>query len=110
MSTASESLDDDYSESESESEDSDEMSIKASTKMSVPFQAGGPSITTAESTSPSSYYTLLPLSYESKEVSAVPVEEPKPEVREMSTQTDEWIPFAPAMPSLFRIESGSLQQ
>jgi hypothetical protein len=91
------------------SESEDEESIKASTKRSIPrlSATGGtapPSF--AEGTRPSSFYTAPPILYESKEVSVIPVEEPKPEVREISIQTDEWIPPAPSqppppMPSLF---------
>ena len=116
MSTPSESLDDFHSVltmTENEySESEDEVSIKASTRMSIPppsMRQAPTSGAPPESTRPSSYYATPPVSYESKEVSVVPIEEPKPEVREMSIQTDEWTPPPPLVPSLFRIGSGSQQ-
>ena len=99
MSTPSESLEDfhsvltmtdnDFSESE------DDESIKAS-HMSRRQRTTGSSIAQQR---PSSFYAPSPaLSYESKEISVIPVEEPKPELKETSIQTDEWIPPAPVTP------------
>jgi Meiotic cell cortex C-terminal pleckstrin homology len=117
MSTPSESLEDfhsvltmtdnDFSESE------DEVSIKAShmsrRQNTTTSSVGEPR--------PSSYYAPIPaVTYESKEISVIPIEEPKPELKEISIQTDEWTPPAPEAPapnlglSLYRVGSGNQQQ